>query len=345
LGVTFRAAPVWARNRRDGGYPFGSYAWRPYGTTLPSSTARHRDRELQGGMGMRRDTVLLAAILLTACGRSSESKMQSAKLATYDVEAPSVSGPPKAPGSRVPVAGPRMAYSYTIAYAFDRATVGEVQGRQLAFCRQLGPARCVVLKSTLNMPEPDAHIVSDEAVLLVDATQVGEVNRRFDALAVAGGAKAANRQVQAEDVTRQVIDVDARVRAKTVLAERLLGLIRSGNGKVGELVEAERAYAAIQEELDAARGEQADLANRVAMSRVTISYQFNDTPGPDSPIRASLATAGDTLASSIGVLVTAVIAMLPWVIVGGLVVTLIRWIRRKRGWRWPRRAITTSTPS
>lgn len=175
-------------------------------------------------------------------------------------------------------------------------------------------------------------------MLLVDAKMAGEVNRRLDALAVAGGATTANRQVDAEDVTRQVIDTDARVRAKQALAERLLTIIRSGNGKVGELVQAERAYADTQEELDAARGEQANLAQRVAMSRVTISYAFNDSPGRESPIWGSFAEAGDTLAMSLAALITAAVAGLPWVIVGILVVALVRWVRRKRGWRWPRRA-------
>ena len=281
---------------------------------------------------MRRNTVLLAAILLTACGRAQNMKV-SEKLNTFDVDgtAPGTSASPAAK------AGLSIAYSYTVTYAFDRSTVGQVQGRQLALCRGLGPARCLVVKSTLNAPGPDEHLVNDEAVLLIDARLAGEMNRRLDALAVAGGATTANRQVDAEDVTRQVIDIDARVRAKQALAERLLAIIRSGKGKVGELVEAERAYAATQEELDAARGEQAALTQRVAMSRVTINYAFDDTPGRQSPVRASLAAAGKTLAESIAALVTVAVAGFPWLVAAAIGFALIRWVRRKRGWRWPRR--------
>ena len=47
--------------------------------------------------------------------------------------------------------------------------MGEIQGRQLALCRDLGPARCLVIKSTLNVPGSEDHIVYDEAVLLVGA--------------------------------------------------------------------------------------------------------------------------------------------------------------------------------
>ena len=292
---------------------------------------------------MRRNIVLLTAALPTACSRPAPPMRMVAedRMAAVDL----ADAPPREAGSHAAVAGPRIAYSYSITYAFDRRTVAQVQGQQLALCRQLGPARCLVVKSTLSAAGPDDHIVSDQAVLLVDARLAGKMNQRLDALAISGGAKLANRQVEAEDVTQQVIDTDARVRAKQALAERLLAIIKSGKGKVGELVEAERAYATTQEELDAARGEQAALSQRVAMSRVTIDYSFDDTPGGRSPVRASLATAGDTLAKSVAALVTAIVAALPWLIAGAIVVALLRWVRRKLGWRWPRRARNGAPPA
>ena len=293
---------------------------------------------------MRRNIILLTAALLTACSRSSRPMNMVAEdrvMAAVEL----ADAPPREAGGPAAVAGPRIAYSYSITYAFDRRTVAHVQGQQLALCRQLGPAHCLVVKSTLSAAGPEDHMVSDQAVLLIDAHLAGKMNQRLDALAVAGGAKLASRQVEAEDVTRQVIDTDARVRAKQALADRLLAIIKSGKGKVGELVEAERAYATTQEELDAARGEQAALSQRVAMSRVTIDYSFDDTPGGRSPVRASLATAGDTLAKSVAALVTAIVAALPWLIVGAIVVVFIRWVRRKLGWRWPRRARHSEPPA
>lgn len=286
---------------------------------------------------MRKNTVLLFATLLAACGRAPQTMNAPEKMNAFDVEA-AAPGAPGAPAAAAAAVGPQIAYSYTVTYAFDRRTVAQVQERQLALCRRLGPLRCLVVKSTLNALGPDDHMATDEAVLLIDARLAAEVNGRFDALAVSGGATLSDRQVEAEDVTRRVIDTDARVRAKQALAERLLAIIRSGKGKVGELVEAERAYAVTQEELDAARGERAELAQRVAMSRVTISYAFDDTPGRNAPVRASLAAAGETLAASMAALVTAAVAGLPWLVVGTIVLTVLRWVRRKRGWRWPRRA-------
>lgn len=287
---------------------------------------------------MRRTAFLLVTIALAGCSRHAQVAKAEQTMAMLDAAPVARDAPAQTPA----VAGPRIAYTYSITYAFTRRNVGEVQGRQLAMCRQLGPARCLVLKSSLNTPGPNDHIVMDQAELLIDARQAGDINQKFDALAAASGASVANRQVEAEDVARQVIDTDAKVRAKQALAGRLLTIVQTSKGKVGELVEAERAYAATQEELDAARGEQADLARRVAMSRLTITYAFDDTPGRDSPIIASLAGAGQTLTTSVAALVTASVAILPWLIALVTVLALIRWVRHRMGWRWPRRARPTA---
>lgn len=50
--------------------------------------------------------------------------MRSMKLGSFDVEE-SASG---APASPKVVAGPRIAYSYTVTYAFDRRTAGRFRG-------------------------------------------------------------------------------------------------------------------------------------------------------------------------------------------------------------------------
>ena len=271
------------------------------------------------------------AILVAGCsGPSPEThSMQSPTTETFDVEEPPAEMPSPA------ATGPKIAYSYSVTYAFDRRTVAQVQGQQLDLCRRLGPARCLIVRSSLTTPGPDDHVVHDEAVLMVDARQAEALTRRFDAIAEAGDARRASRQVEAEDVTRQVIDTEARVRAKQALAERLLAIIRSGNGKVGDLVEAERAYATTNEELEAAKAQRAELAQRVAMSKLTIAYAFNDTPGGNSPVMASIEAAGATLSTSVAALVTFVVAALPWIVVAGLMLFGLRRVARRRGWRWP----------
>ena len=86
-------------------------------------------------------------------------------------------------GLNPPAAGSHIAYSYSVTYAFDRSTVAEVQGQQLDLCRRLGTERCLVVRSSLNTPGPDDHVVTDEAVLMIEAKRADAVTRRFDAIA------------------------------------------------------------------------------------------------------------------------------------------------------------------
>ncbi len=290
---------------------------------------------------MRRTiAAVLAAACLASCGQSPVRKTTE-KLEAFDVQEPD---PALAPAA----AGAQIAYSYTVSYVFDRPTVAQVQGEQLALCRGLGNARCMVVRSTLHAPgigggtnagvaaDVAAGAADDVAMLLVDARLVTGFNQRLDALARAGGAQLSERQSTAEDVTRQVIDANAKVRAKQALADRLLTIIRSAKGNVGELVQAERAYATTQEELDAARQEQASLAQRVAMSPVTINYRYDDPSASRGVITNSLRSAGDTLANSLAAMIDVLVAALPWLVLGGGVWLLMRRIARKRGWRRPR---------
>ena len=132
-------------------------------------------------------------------------------------------------------------------------------------------------------------------------------------------------------MTKQVIDTDARVRAKQVLADRLQRLIAGANGKVGDLVAAEQAFSETQEALDAARSLQANLRRRVAMSSLEIGYTARSADSVWSPVQRSLGEVGSSLGWSVGALITFVIVALPWMLVGaGLI-----WLLRRLGLRWP----------
>lgn len=270
---------------------------------------------------MRRGRSLAALLLLTTalgCGQRG-SRGVAEKLTTYDVAKPD----PKA------VSGPQIAYSYTLAYRLRSAEIAGVQARQIAACRSLGQQRCLVLKSsTAGGEDGDTH---GDASLVIDARLATAFNHRLDAIATEADGTVSDRSVTAEDVTKQVIDTDASVRAKEALAARLLALIQTARGNVGELVAAEKAYADTQQELDAARGLQAELRRRVAMSQIDISYSGREATGSFAPVRASFASAGSTFGTSVGALVTAGVALFPWI----LLLLALRWIARRLGWRGP----------
>jgi hypothetical protein len=298
---------------------------------------------------------LIALFVATACGQSDRS-VQSEQLSTFDVaeappppevQAPGLVAPEQAPErTEQAAAAPQIAYTYSFGYRVAADDVAAVQRAHVALCDRLGPARCRIASMTRD--SGDGRFVQAGLTLLVDARIARQFADRLDAAVSGAGGEVSQRGIQAEDLSKQIVDTEARMRGKEALAQRLLALLGSRQGKVGELVEAERAYAQAQEELDAARSWLAEMRGRVAQSRLEISYTSERPAGGGfwQPVRDAFREAGQVLGASLAALVTVTVALLPWV----LLLALLVWLLRRLGWlqrlRWPRRRRTSeaSTP-
>ncbi|MFP9097438.1 DUF4349 domain-containing protein [Flavobacterium sp. RHBU_24] len=85
------------------------------------------------------------------------------------------------------------------------------------------------------------------------------------------------RDITAEDVTEEYIDVEARMKAKKVLEERYYDMLRKAT-KVDDMLKIEQEISAIRQEIDAAEGRLRYIRSRVSMSTVTIQfYKITET--------------------------------------------------------------------
>lgn len=275
---------------------------------------------------------LLALLVCAGCGRSEPQMMKTAE----DLKVVNLEEPP-APG----IAGQErhaalaIAYSYGFTYRLPADAIARVEAAHVALCDRLGPARCRVERSVATAAEEGFGL--NQLSLLVDARVARAFGHNLDVAAASEGGETTRHEISAEDLSKAMIDTGARIRAKQALADRLLTLLRTKTGGVADLVAAERAYADVQEELDAARTQMAEMQGRVAQSKVTITYESRETSGRGAlrPLRDATREAGQTLGSSVGALLTFVIAALPWL---ALLAALI-WLKRRLGWRlgvrWP----------
>lgn len=266
----------------------------------------------------------IVALTLASCSQRVQKSEEA--LTAYDIETPPGEAPPPPPA---PSAAPQIAYSYSLTYRLGGNRIGAVQQRQIALCSQLGAARCRIVSSSVGTTGEGSGHAFGETKLLIDARLAQSFMRRLDDVVGNAGGETAARQTNAEDVTKQIIDTDARVRAKQALADRLMRVIQTADGKVGDLVAAERAFADVQEELDAARSNQAALRQRVAMSDITISYAAREASSIASPVTDSIRNAGMTLGTSVATLLNIAISALPWL----LAVAGLGWLLRRLGWR------------
>ncbi len=275
---------------------------------------------------------LICAMLLAlmGCGKAANN----GPTATADIRegsAPALAQTkPAAPGAATPAfVAPRIAYSYAYRFEVPAKRMAEVAHAHQALCDALGPAKCQTIGATL---EGRAGAYSCGTLTLRLAP---EVARTFGAPLGKAVADADGSLIQSgvtgEDLTRQVIDADAALKAKRTLRDRLQALLENRQGRLADLLEVEKALAETQQELDTATALLAELHTRLDFSKVEIAYESSlPPPGEDRrPIAGALGSVGDVLGTSIAFLITAMSALLPFAILVGLAVL---------GWRtWRRR--------
>ncbi len=280
------------------------------------------------------------ALLMAACGTGGPQAADGPVAASPE-RAPAPVAPDPAgargagdatrddPGGAAPV--PRIAYAYTLQFRLPAGRLVAALDAHVALCDRLGPARCRVV--SLSRSGEEGQFQSASLQLQVAADEARAFADRMEAGVAAAGGRTIARGQQAEDLGRQIVDVEARIAAKAQLADRLRALISRPGAKVGELVEAERAFAEAQAELDSARSQLEIMQRQVAMSRIDAGYQSSAPEGSGAlaPVRAAVAEAGQMLGGSVAAVIRFVIVALPWALLVGLVVVGIRRLLQRRG--------------
>lgn len=280
---------------------------------------------------MRWLVVGAAGLALAGCSKGQPQR-SAEKLNTYDV-APPPPSPPGVGGATAPapiaVTLPQIAYSYKYDFRLPEGAVARAQAAHVALCDRLGPTRCQLVGMQSGGGENEA--ANATLKLRVASSIARAFGQSLQAAVAQAGGRSVSSSIGAEDVSKAIVDTDARLRQRTFLVERLTEILRTHAGKVSELVEAERSVAAAQEEIDQAKGELADLRGRVAMSAVEIGYDAVSTT-PDAP-RTGLgdAAAQSWSAFAFGVVSLARLAifLLPWAVLVGLGWLGVRGCRRR----------------
>lgn len=106
-------------------------------------------------------------------------------------------------------------------------------------------------------------------------------SKEFDAVLAELGTVAELRSAtrSSEDVTTQVIDIEARIRAQTKSLERIEDLlVRAQN--LGDIVAIETQLTRRQADLDSLKAQQAHLADQTSLSTITVNLEREDGAEP-----------------------------------------------------------------
>jgi hypothetical protein len=218
-----------------------------------------------------------------------------------------------------------IAYRHFLILELSRDAVAPALQASQGRCAQLGTTACQIVSASLVAPTNGAPPHA--------SLQLRIAPDQYDAFRQAAqqGADLIGDRTEAEDKTDTVIDVEAQLRNKSALRDRLRQLVQSQGAKVADLVEIERQLANVQAELDSLAGQRKSLALETEKVFVAIDFQARPelgTPGFFSPIGRAFGNMGTVFSESLAALITFVAAVLPWA-----VVALIPLWGLRRAWR------------
>lgn len=138
--------------------------------------------------------------------------------------------------------------------------------------------------------------------------------------------------ITSTDVSGQVTDVAARIEALEVSATRLETLMAAATS-TAELLEAEATLTQRQSDLESLQAQRDQLADQVSMSTLTVSLTTaavatSPTLAP-SGFLGGLSAGWDALTSTLNVIVVALGAALPWLVLAGAGYVVVRGVRRR----------------
>jgi hypothetical protein len=156
----------------------------------------------------------------------------------------------------------------------------------------------------------------------------------LDDLAALGDER--SRSIKADDVTAEVVDLEARIRSATASVERTRALLAEA-AEIGEIVVVEGELAKREAALEQLLGQQRVLEASVALATITVEFTqpaddvaaAGDDGGLPGPLDALQAGADSVLAVGNVVLLALAVA-LPWVPVAAAGLGVVWYVRRRR---------------
>lgn len=138
---------------------------------------------------------------------------------------------------------------------------------------------------------------------------------------------------QSEDKTTQVVDTEARLKNLTTYRDSLRAMLGRPALNIKDSVEIQEKLSDVQSNLDSQTAQRKILANETEKVAVEIELRVRVASRRRSsfaPLWSALGEAGETLAESLGSVVTVVVFLIPWILLIIFTWWLLRRLWRKR---------------
>jgi hypothetical protein len=285
-------------------------------------------------VAMRRLWWLVFALVLSTPACSADRSFSAGEPAPAATSVPAVAGEDPAAGGDQPAAAVGLKLIRTARLDL---LIEDYDAARPALERILAAAGGMI--SDAEISHYGAYL-SAALTLRVPAESLDRVLRELRAL-----GKVEHEGLGTEDVTRQYVDTDARLRNLTQTETRLRALLDSQTGNLSSILEVEREITRVRGEIEVLTSQLQQLDERVALSTIRLGLR-EEAPDlvhePDDmwkPMRALGRNALAILEVSVGALVSflaalamGVLYLLPWLVPVALVLALKpRWRRGLAG--------------
>lgn len=239
--------------------------------------------------------------------------------ASADAAAPDVAREASAtlpPLVEIPVTLPQLAYVYDYRWRLSAANIGPLQRRHASLCEQQGPGSCQILGMSKTGEEEGE--VRGVLQMFVASKQARAFGALLEDEAEDAGAEQVSAEIASEELSKNIVDTEARLVARTELRDRLLQVLKTRKGTVQELVEAERSVAQVNEEIDQAKSWLKEMEGRVVYSKVTVNYETGTPATSDflAPVTGALGSLAAILGYLVAFLIVLGAVVLP---IGGII--------------------------
>jgi hypothetical protein len=292
-------------------------------STRPTARARHR---LEGRLGGIVAALVVILVLLQSCsgtGSTNSDAMDAGSASGAD--APAAAEPARGEVAKEESAddvsggdtarGPDQLLAPQSRAVISTGTVNlsskDVGATRLAVAKVVDTLRGQVAEEQTDS-NATGELVSARVVIRVPSDRFTEAMDDLEAI-----TKVHSRTIGTEDVTTQVIDVEARVRAQTKSLARIEALLAEAE-TFQDVIAIEAQLTTRQAELDSLKAQQAWLADQTSMATITVYLDQLSEPKPkrdDNGFIAGLKAGWDALSSATLGAVTLLGTVLPFLVV------------------------------
>ena len=209
------------------------------------------------------------------------------------------------PAADIPIGLPQIAYLFSYGFRLAGADIAALQQHHADMCESKGPLICRIVGMNQSTDSDDAS--AGTLQLAVASNEARAFGKQLTTAAESADAEQVSAAISGEDLSKQIVDTEARLRARTLLRDRLMEVLATRRGTVTELVEAERGVAQVNEEIDQARSWLTQMKGRVAFSQINIEYQSAAAPAPTQgfmdPVRGAVGSLGTIFGSILALLI------------------------------------------